>query len=110
MSTATAYAISFFILSPQRGINRQTVAVPDGFKITDVIADVPADSTLDLLDAGNSVFGPRPLGGGIFSTASKKLTLPAPKEVKNTSLELVVECNSEPSKPIGVAVLGYTGE
>jgi len=106
--SATPYVISFFIPSPTKGVNRQVVTVPDGFKITDVIANIPPDATMDLLDAGNSVFGPRPVGGGVFATSNKKLSLPVEKEVKNTSLELVVECNSEPATTISVVVLGFT--
>ena len=102
------YIASFFLSTPQVGTNRQTVSVPPSFKITQVIANVPADSTIDVLDSGNSVFGSRPLPGGAFSTANKRINLPTPREVSNTTLELVVECSSAPTTPISVALIGYT--
>ncbi len=102
------YVASFYIPSPVQGTNRQTVTVPAGFKITRVIASVPADSTVDVLDSGNSVFGSRPLPGGVFGTANKKVDLPCPKLTTNSTLELVVECATAPSSPISVALIGYT--
>ena len=101
------YVASFYIPSPVQGTNRQTVTVPAGFKITRVIASVPADSTIDVLDSGNSVFGSRPVAGGVFSTANKRLDLPCPKLTTNSTLELVVECATAPSTPLSVALIGY---
>ncbi len=101
------YVASFYIPNPNQGTNRQTVTVPPGFKITRVIASVPADSTVDVLDSGNSVFGSRPLPGGVFGTANKKIDLPCPRLTGNTTLELVVECATAPSTPLSVALIGY---
>jgi len=101
------YVASFYIPSPVQGTNRQTVTVPAGFKITRVIASVPADSTIDVLDSGNSVFGSRPVAGGVFSTANKRLDLPCPQLTSNSTLELVVECATAPSTPLSVALIGY---
>ena len=102
-----SYVASFFIASPQAGTNRAVVPVPAGFQVVEVIANVPSDSTLDVLDAGNSIFGSRPLPGGIFATtANKRLKLPVPKPTTNSNLELVVECSSAPSSPISVVLVG----
>lgn len=107
VSPLVPYVASFVIPSPQAGTNRLTVTVPTGFHVEEVIASVPADCTLDILDAGNSIFGSRPLGGGIFATSNKRIRLSAPKKIANTSLELIVECPT-PSTPIAVALVGYS--
>ena len=102
------YVASFVIPSPQAGVNRLTVTVPSAFRVKEVIANVPVDSTVDILDAGNSIFGSRPIGGGVFATANKRLRFQVPREIENTSLELVVECSSAPSTPISVVLLGFS--
>jgi hypothetical protein len=102
------YVASFVIPSPQAGVNRQTVTVPNNFHVEEIIANIPADSTIDILDAGNSIFGSRPLGGGVFATSNKRIRFPVPKKVENTSLELIVECSTAPSTPISVVLVGYS--
>jgi len=108
MKPATSYVASFVIPSPQAGVNRTTVTVPDNFHVEEVIAAVPLDSTVDILDAGNSIFGSRPLSGALFATSNKRIKFSVPKKIENTSLELVVECPTAPSTPIAVALIGYS--
>jgi hypothetical protein len=100
------FVIAFFIANPQRGINRLTENIPEGYEIHEVIADIPADSTVDILDTSSSIFGPRPLGGGTFATANKKLQLPEPYLCKTNTLELQLNISEEPKKPISVSVIG----
>ncbi|SNR83410.1 hypothetical protein [Desulfurobacterium atlanticum] len=104
------YIASFVIATPVQGTNRLTVTVPNGFMVAEVIANIPTSATMDILDSGNSIFGSRPLGGGIFATANRKLRLFEPYQCKNTALELICECPEAPTSPITVALIGMWQE
>ncbi|WP_456465542.1 hypothetical protein [Desulfurobacterium sp.] len=104
------YVASFQIASPVQGTNRQTVTVPKNFLVAEIIANVPSTATLDILDAGNSMFGSRPLGGGVFATSNRRIRLYEPYECKNTALELICECPEAPTSPIAVVLIGMWQE
>lgn len=98
--------IGFFIAAPRQGVNRVTEIVPQDFEVREIIANVPEDSTIDILDTSQSIFGPRPVGGGTFSTANRRLRFPEPYVCRTTTLELQINCNTQPTRPISVTVIG----
>ena len=102
--------IAFFIASPSAGINRLSENIPAGYEIHEIIADVPVSSTVDILDTSTSIFGPRPVGGGTFATANKRLRLPEPYICKTNTLELQLNLPEGVSKPISVSVIGVCPE
>ena len=104
------YIASFTITAPVQGTNRQTVTVPRDFMVAEVIAYIPTSATMDILDSGNSIFGNRPLGGGVFATSNRKIRLFEPYQCKNTALELICECPEAPTSPITVALIGMWQE
>jgi hypothetical protein len=87
--------VASFQISGNAGVNRDTCTVPNGFRIVEIIANVPADATIDIRDNGNSVLGSKPLPGGVFATANRRIRLPAPARVNNTTLELLVQLSAE---------------
>jgi hypothetical protein len=98
--------IAFFIASPSAGINRLSENIPAGYEIHEIIADVPAGSTVDILDTSTSIFGPRPVGGGTFATANKRLRFPEPYICKTNTLELQVNLPETVNRPISVSIVG----
>jgi hypothetical protein len=98
--------------SPQTGVNRQVVKVPDGFQVERIVAYIPQTSVMDIRENGSSLFGQNPVGGGVFTTANRKLDFPVPYNCQTTDLEVIVDCGSAaPSSPMHIAIIGtYGGE
>jgi len=99
--------VSFIIDTPKEGINRATSLSPKDFFVTEVIAYVPVKSALDIFDGGGSIFGSKPIGGGIFATSRRSIRFGMPKKLQNQNLELLVECQEEPTYPIQVLLVGF---
>ncbi len=100
------YVANSVIRSPQVGINRDSVAVPRGFKLLSVSAFVPPNSLIDIKDNNKSIFGKNPIGGGIFNTFTKTFTFPKPIEIETSELDIVVELFSSTTNPIFITLTG----
>lgn len=104
------YVANSVIRTPQVGINRDSVAVPRGFKLLSVSAFVPPDSLIDIKDNNKSIFGKNPIGGGVFNTFTRTFTFPKPVDIETTELDITVELLSSTTDPVFITITGVVEE
>ncbi len=104
------YIANSVIRNPQVGINRDSVAVPRGFKLMSISAFVPPDSLIDIKDNNRSIFGKNPIGGGIFNTFTRTFTFPEPVSIETTELDITVELLSATTDPVFITLTGVVEE
>ncbi|NPB07569.1 MAG: hypothetical protein GXN96_01415 [Aquificae bacterium] len=100
------YVANVVIKNPQLGVNRDSVAVPPGFRLRSIIAFLPPNSLLDVKDNNRSIFGKNPVGGGIFNTLTRSLNFPHPVEVQTAELDVQIELLEPSAEPIFITFIG----
>jgi len=101
-----SYIANLTIKSPAVGVNRDTIAVPPGFRLHSIIAFLPINSVMDVKDNNKSIFGKSPIGGGIFNTLSRRLDFPQPVEIQTSEVDVYIELYEATNDPIQVTLVG----